>query len=529
VETTKWGVEDVEAPPMRPMHPENCGDSERSVARADRRKTRSLLSALPDHLLRVDRSGAWLSLAGDGSRASWTGEGRLQGPDVREALPEQLGEHLIGLLERAFLSGQPQVLERQIVVDGAVKHYEMAAIPLSDDEAVALVHDVTHRKKLEEQMLQAQRIESFGQFAGGAAHDFNNLLTAIIGYCQLATRARGRVDTLLTSLQEIEKAAQRGAELCRQLLRFAGRQTPETQMVSLNDLVQGTGGMLRRLVGDDIDIAMNLRQDVGLINVNPGQLEQVVVNLVSNARDAMPDGGKISIGTANVTGSAPPGSDAVVKEAGEFVMLSVSDTGTGIRPDVVHRVFEAFYTAKADGEGTGLGLFICDGIVTDHGGYIDLRSEPGQGTTFEVYLPRVPSPDGPGADHDDGREPRGNETVLLVEDDQVVRGVAADVLRHHGYTVLEAGDGVEALGVIEDRSDQQVDLLFTDVVMPIMNGRELASRLREVRPEFKVLYTSGYAREAIDRMGRSEPGGAFIEKPFTPDQLARKVRAVLEA
>ena len=488
----------------------------------------SLLSVTPDQILLISKGGGCLSLEIPGGGVTPTEPAGSREVSLRDILPDELAEDLASLLTRTLQSGRPQVYGRQIVTDGDSRDYEVVMVPVGCEDAVTFVHDVTRRKRLEERMLQLQRIESFAHFAGGAAHDFNNLLTAIVGYCQLATRAQGRVDTLLTSVQEIEKVAQRGAELCRQMLLFSGRQTAESQMVSLNDLVQGTGAMLGRLIGEDIELVMRLKPDVGLMKVDPGQFEQVLVNLVSNARDAMPDGGILTIETANVRSEdASPGSGVPGAAPGEYVELAVSDTGTGVNPDVEGRVFEPFYTTKKRGEGTGLGLFICHRIVTEHAGHIDVQSEPGRGTTFRVYLPRLwlalgPEPGGEGA------APGGGETVLLVEDDQVVRSVAADALRQHGYTVLEAGDGVEALDVAESYGDRRVDLLFTDVVLPLMNGRELASRLRTVLPDFKVLYTSGYTREAIERIGRPEQGSAFIEKPFTPVELAQKVRAVLE-
>ena len=491
----------------------------------------SLLGVMPDYLLKVSRGGACLSLGLPERGVSATEPGSSQQIDRDDAMPEQLAKQLVSLVDLSLRTSKPRLFERQVTIDRSPCHYEIFMVPIGDDEVVTLVYDVTRRRRQEEQMLRLQRIESLAHFAFGAIHDFNNLLTAIMGYCQLATRAQGRVDTLLTSLLEIQKVAERGAELCRQMLLFSGRQTAEAQIVSPNDLVQGTGTMLRRLIGEDIQLIMGLHSDVGLVRIDPGQFEQVLVNLVSNARDAMPDGGKLTTETANVKvdtdSDAPriPGG----AEHGERVMLVVSDTGTGMPPEVAELVFEPFFTTKGPGKGTGLGMFISYGIVTQNGGNIIVHSEPDSGTRFEVYLPRVPVDSGAGSGNGGpGPAPRCKETVLVVEDDQVVRDVAATILRQEGYTVLEAGDGVEALAVVESDTDTRVDLLLTDVVMPSMNGREVAERLRSLLPDLKILYTSGYAVGAFGQTGDRQVDSSFIEKPFTPVQLAQKVQALLE-
>ena len=402
-------------------------------------------------------------------------------------------------------------------------------IPTDEHEVVALVHEVLIPSRLEEHMLHSQKMEIVGHLAGGVAHDFNNLLTAILGYCQLGMRARSPSEGLSISLQRIQKAAERGAGLCRQLLAFSSRQTVEPRVVSLNDLVLNMEPMLRRLIGEDIEVITSPRPDQGLVTVAPDQFEQVLVNLVVNASDAMPNGGRLAIETTNVSveKSSSPSRGRV--PPGEYVMLAVSDTGIGIMADARSHISEPFFTTKDPGRGTGLGLFTCKSIVAQSHGHITVNSEPGGGSTFEVYLPRVDGPTPVVARREKARPlPRGRETVLLVEDERVVRDVAAKVLRQQGYTVLEAADGPEAIRLARGDVGQGVDLLFTDMVMPVMSGSDLADQLKESQPGIKVLYTSGYTGETISRTRSNERGTAFIDKPFTPAELAHKVRSVLE-
>ena len=396
--------------------------------------------------------------------------------------------------------------------------------------------DITKRKQiekekaaLEEQLLQSQKMEAIGRLAGGVAHDFNNLLTPITGYSQLAISTLSASDPLRNDLQEIQKAAERAATLTRQLLVFSRRQTLKLQVLNLNNIILDIGKMIRRLIGEQIELVIIPAQDLGSVKVDPGQFEQVIVNLAVNARDAMLNGGKLILKTANITLDQ----DYVYRHTGmapgDYIMFSVSDTGTGMTDEVKSHLFEPFFTTKEKGKGTGLGLSIVYGIVKQSNGHILVYSEPGQGTAFKIYFPRVEEEMVSIPQRDDlGYMPKGNETVLLVEDEPLVRGLAIRVLRGHGYNVLEAANGIEALNVFQEHAGEKIHLLLTDVVMPQMGGKELADRLKTHRPGIKVLFTSGYTDQAIVQRGLLNLDFAFLEKPFSPSGLVRKVREVLD-
>jgi PAS domain S-box-containing protein len=391
---------------------------------------------------------------------------------------------------------------------------------------VALKRDVTERINLENQLRQAQKLESVGRLAGGIAHDFNNLLTVINGYADLLLNRLKEVDPLRASVAEIHHAGERAAALTRQLLAFSRAQVVEPKPTNLNSLINENRAMFQRLLGEDVELITKLDHSLGQIMADPGQLHQVLMNLAVNARDAMPGGGRLTIETANIdldeghaSGLAP----------GPFVVLVVSDTGIGIEKEIQERIFDPFFTTKGEGEGTGLGLSTVYGIVRQCGGATSLVSEPGQGATFRIYLPRMeaaassvqtaaPSPSGL----------RGSETILVVEDQEAVRRWVVQALKSYGYRILEAAQGAEALQLTE-RHSGPIDLLLTDVVMPHMTGRELAERFRPLQPEMKVLYMSGYAADLIARRAPLDPGVAHIAKPFTPLALAAKVREVLGA
>jgi PAS domain S-box-containing protein len=396
--------------------------------------------------------------------------------------------------------------------------------------------DITDRKQiekekasLEEQLLQSQKMEAIGRLAGGVAHDFNNLLTPITGYAQLAISTLSASDPLRNDLQEIQKASERAATLTRQLLVFSRRQTLKLQVLNLNNIMLDIGKMIRRLIGEQIELVILPTQDLGSVKVDPGQFEQVIVNLTVNARDTMPGGGKLILETANVrldhdyvyrhTGMAP----------GDYIMFAVSDTGTGMTDEVKAHLFEPFFTTKEKEKGTGLGLSTVYGIVKQSNGHILVYSELGQGTTFKIYLPRVEEEmDAIPRRDNQGHMPKGNETVLLVEDESLVRGLALRVLREQGYNVLEASNGIEALNVAQKHVGEKIHLLLTDVVMPQMGGKELSDRVRAFRPGIKVLFTSGYTDQAIVQRGQLNLDFAFLEKPFSPSGLVRKVREVLD-
>ncbi|OLC71983.1 MAG: hypothetical protein AUH78_17050 [Gemmatimonadetes bacterium 13_1_40CM_4_69_8] len=372
-------------------------------------------------------------------------------------------------------------------------------------------------------------MEAVGRLAGGIAHDFNNLLTAILGSADLLLDTLSPDAPEREDLDEIRKAAKRAADLTRQLLAFSRQQLLAPQVLDVNALLTNLEKLLRRLIGEHIELRTALAPNVGAVQADPGQLEQVIVNLAVNARDAMPQGGQLTIETANAELDEAYAAEHFPARPGSYVLLAVTDTGTGMDAQTKSHIFEPFFTTKEKGKGTGLGLATVYGIVKQSDGYIWVYSEPGHGTSFKIYLPRVaeaPGPARPGFEL--SASVRGSETVFVVEDDEMVRALIRRMLETRGYTVLLAPHGDEALQLLE-RHPGRVDLLMTDVVMPGMSGRDLADRVAERRPGIKVLYLSGYTDDAIVRHGVLEPGIAFLQKPFSADALARKVREVLDS
>ncbi len=382
-------------------------------------------------------------------------------------------------------------------------------------------------RQSEERLLQAQKMEAVGRLAGGVAHDFNNFLTVIGGFGERLLRGLHAGDARRRDAEEIRRAAERASDLTRQLLAFSRRQVLAPKVLDLNAVVAGMGAMLRRLIGEDIDLVTVLDPALGHVKADPGQLEQVVMNLAVNARDAMPRGGKLTIETRNVELDEAYAGEHVSVNPGRYVMLAVSDTGCGMDAETRARLFEPFFTTRERGKGTGLGLATVYGIVKQSGGNIWVYSEPGRGTSFKIYLPRVEEAvEAAQAAGAIGGSLRGSETVLLVEDEEGVRTLVREVLVRHGYTVLAARHGGEALLICE-RHEGPIHLMVTDVVMPEMSGRELAERLAPLHPAMKVLYVSGYTDDAIVHHGVLDRRTPFLEKPFSPDALARKVREVL--
>jgi signal transduction histidine kinase/CheY-like chemotaxis protein len=399
-----------------------------------------------------------------------------------------------------------------------------------------LFNDITERKRAEEektklqsQLLQAQKLESVGQLAGGVAHDFNNLLTVINGYGDLLLRKLRKDDPLREQVAEIRQAGEQGAALTKQLLTFSREQILEPKPVDLNDVINQSQSMLQTLVGEDVEVETSLSLVLGLVMSDPGRLNQVLMNLAANSRDAMPHGGKFTIRTANVDISEVETAARLGLTPGRFVLLQVSDTGNGIPKEVQGRIFDPFFTTKDRGKGTGLGLATVYGIVRLSGGAISFRSESGRGTTFDVFLPRVQASVQDAAGETSAPESlRGMGTVLVVDDRPEVRRMAVAALQDSGYQVLEATEGPEALQVAKDYSGP-VHLLLTDVIMPHMTGKELAERLKQSRPEIKVLYMSGYAADVLSSRGSLDPGESYIAKPFSLDSLLAKVREILSS
>ncbi len=381
---------------------------------------------------------------------------------------------------------------------------------------------------LQEQLRQSQKMEAIGRLAGGIAHDFNNFLTVMRGHSQLALMELKEGDRLRESFEAIENATMKSANLVRQILAFSRRQVMEMIVLDLNNLLRGLEKMLRRIIGEDIELLTVLADDLGRVKVDPGQVEQVVLNLALNAKDAMPRGGKLTIETANVELDETYSRTHIDVIPGRYVMFSVSDAGVGMTPEVRERVFEPFFTTKEKGRGTGLGLYTVYGIVKQSGGDIWVYSEAGMGTTFKAYFPRVDEPlEKEKRKPPEGELPRGGETILAVEDNKDVRRMAAQILRRQGYRVLEAANGGEALLVCE-KLKEEIHLLLTDVVMPGMSGRELAHRLSFLRPEMKILYMSGYSDDSIVSYGILNEKVSFIPKPFSLEALVNKAREVLD-
>jgi PAS domain S-box-containing protein len=392
---------------------------------------------------------------------------------------------------------------------------------------LAVVMDVTGRRQLEDQLRQAQKMEAVGMLAGGVAHDFNNLLTIITGYSQLVLNNLRADDANRSSVEQIMKAGERAAALTQQLLAFSRRQVLQPKVLEINRLVGSLAAMLRRLIGEDVELRLVLRPDAGRVHADPGQVEQVLMNLVVNARDAMPEGGVLTVETANVELDGSYGSLLLEAKSGPYIMLAVNDNGAGMDEATRARLFEPFFTTKGAGKGTGLGLSTVFGIVKQCRGSLQVSSEVGRGTSVKVFLPRIDQPVALDAEAHRKVVVRGHETVLLVEDDDMVRNLVRETLQREGYTVLDANGPVEAHRAA-NAFRGTIHLLVTDVVLPKINGRELAGQLLRSRPSLKTLYMSGYTDSAIASSGVSQKEVAFLQKPFTPGGLVEKVREVLE-
>jgi PAS domain S-box-containing protein len=499
---------------------------------------KTILDAALDAVITIDAGGAivawnpraeaifgWPAAEVLGRRISNT----IIPPRFREAHERGLAHFL--------MSGEGPLLNRRVEVtalhrEGREFPVELAITPVPEDDRwtfTAFIRDLSEQRVLETRLRQSQKMEAVGRLAGGIAHDFNNLLTAITGYCDLLRDELGPNHAAAADVHEIRRAGERAAALTRQLLAFSRQQVLDPKVVELNQVVQATERLLARVIGEDVELATRLAPDLGRVKVDPGQMEQVLMNLVVNARDAMPQGGKLTIETQNVELEGGPAVGDTLVPEGRYVLLAVTDTGIGMDAATQAHIFEPFFTTKQQGRGTGLGLATVYGIVKQSGGFVWVYSEPGKGATFKIYLPRVDEPVQP---ERAAAEPtgslRGTETVLLVEDEDGVRAVVRQLLERQGYTVLDAADAEAGRALAAGRPGP-IHLLVTDVVLRGMSGRDLATRLAAGRPEMRVLYMSGYAADAVVRHGTLEPGLAYIQKPFTPDGLARKVRAILDA
>jgi two-component system cell cycle sensor histidine kinase/response regulator CckA len=501
-------------------------DLEEATARA-----RAVYDHLPHgaFVWRRDGNDFVLDDFNDAARAATAdGVAALVGKSVREigkGIP-----HLRDDLERSFGHVASARREVRCVLPGASmpRHVVLTYGYVPPDAVLLHTEDITEQRRTEEQLAASQRLDAIGRLAGGVAHDFNNLVSVILTYAGFAMEQLHETDPIRSDIEEINLAADRAAQLTRQLLAFSRRQVLDPRPLRLDNVVRGLEKLLCRLLGEDVEIASHSMPDLGSVMADPGQLEQVLMNLAVNARDAMPQGGKLTIEMRNVELDGDYTDEHLGVEPGRYVMLAVSDSGQGMDAETRSRVFEPFFTTKQVGKGTGLGLSTVHGIVNQSGGHVWCYSEPWRGTTFKIYLPRVDTL----AEERTGAVSSkvtvtGSETILVVEDEDAVRRAAERILRTAGYRVLGAASAAEAL-ILCERFEAEIELLLTDVVMPQMSGRELADRLRAERPSLAVLYTSGYTDDAIVRHGVLEAGTNFIGKPFAAAALAQKVRDVLD-
>jgi len=453
--------------------------------------------------------------------------------------PDEAGQ-LYEVFHRIYETGKPEFLLDYEVKrkDGSVRNHQLNAALLRDASGKPkgfriLARDVTERKRvekekaqLEEQLLQAQKMESVGRLAGGVAHDFNNMLGVILGYAELIKLRLPEHDPLLKDVLEIEKAATRSRDLTGQLLAFSRKQIIAPVPVDLNELVMNTKKTLSRLIGEDVDLQFYPARDLWKIKFDPSQVQQILINLAANARDAMPDGGKLTVETANIYLNEAYCKMHIGFSPGHYVLLGVSDDGAGMDKETLQHLFEPFFTTKEPGRGTGLGLATVYGIVKQNSGFVNVYSEPGKGTTFKIYIPRSLEEGDMQKEAEEELVASGSGTVLLVEDDDMVRGMTSEMLEASGYTVVASGNPAEAESLCEN-DDVHIDLLLTDVVMPGMSGKELRDRIQAQRPGMKVLFMSGYTSNVIVHRGVLEEGVNFIQKPFSMSDLARKAREAM--
>jgi PAS domain S-box-containing protein len=498
------------------------------------RRLQAVIDASPLAIMRLGLGGQVMSWNHAAVRIfGWEMEEVLNRP--LPPLPDEDGAPLHALLAGAALGEALVGLEtRRRRKDGKLIDVRLWTAPLRGASgairgSVVIAADFTEQRQLEQQLTQAQKMEAIGRLAGGVAHDFNNVITIVAGYGHILREGNKDNPDLRDAAEEVIKAAERSAALASQLLVFSRRQAIRPKVIDLNAEVRNIERMLTRVIGEDVELDTLLRPETGAVRGDAGQLEQVLLNLVLNARDAMPSGGRLTIETANVTLDESYARTHAGVVPGKYVMLAVSDSGIGMDAETQEHIFEPFFTTKERGKGTGLGLSTVYGIIKQHGGDIWVYSEPGRGTTFKIYLPRVDAAAAAGEKASKADpSPSGEETVLLVEDEDAVRKLVRGVLDQHGYHVLEADSGARALEVVRD-FDGTIDLLLTDVVMPKMSGRDLAEALALLRPEVKVLYLSGYTERSVFDQGLLDRRSPFLQKPFTPDTLARKIRDVLDS
>ncbi len=455
---------------------------------------------------------------------------KIDGNDLLRDVVEWSAREFEPLIREVSVEGPERSL-RTLEMRGRLAGYERGTPP----RVIGTLTDITEKRQGEDalrecrnQMLQSQKMEAFGKLAGGVAHDFNNLLTVIMGYNELISQSLDSTSPLFPHVEQVKNAGERATRLIRQLLAFSRQQMVEPRVVNLNSIIENLTRMLSRIIGENIELRSNLEPELGDVRIDPGQAEQVILNLAVNSRDAMPEGGKLIIETHNVVLDEKYVSSHLEVSPGEYVVMAVSDTGCGMDEETRTRAFEPFFTTKESGKGTGLGLSTVFWIVKQAGGSIWVYSEPGKGTTFKIYLPRTSqSPEDLFKRSEDEQYYAGNETILLVEDEEILRGFVREVLTGIGYRVLVADKGQEAIRIGKQHTDR-IHLLLTDVLMPEMDGHALSRQLLEIWPEMRVLYMSGHTPDTTAHITGMTGSCHFIQKPFSPFELAKKVRDVLD-
>jgi PAS domain S-box-containing protein len=509
-------------------------DAEQHLAQMEGRY-RGLLEAAPDAMVVVDQSGEIVLLNVQAEKYFGYRRDELLGQKVKNIIPEGFAERLIADGTRSAAQALAQQIGMGIELygrrkDGSDFPIEIMLSPLETAEGIlvtAAIRDITERKHLEGMLRQAQKMEAVGQLAGGVAHDFNNLLGVILGYAELFLDQQGLSDSQRKDIGEIQKAGNRAALLTRQLLAFSRKQVLQPTVLDLNTVVAGAEKLLRRLIGENIELRVVLNPALGRVKADSGQLEQIIMNLVVNSRDAMPEGGKLTIETSNVEIDEQYAAQHASAGTGSHVVLTVTDSGCGMDAKTKAHIFEPFFTTKEFGKGTGLGLATVYGIVKQSGGWVWVYTEPSLGTTFKIYLPCVDSTSEIGIPVTKVEKVAGgSQTILIVEDDVALLQVTHRSLKEVGYAILAAQSPAEAIHISESHLGP-IHLMVTDVIMPGMSGDKLAAYLSVLRPEMKVLYVSGYTDDSIVHHGVLEPGLAFLQKPFSPRTLARKVSEVL--
>jgi PAS domain S-box-containing protein len=499
------------------------------------RRYRQVAEQVNDVIFTMDQDGRTTFLSPRLEAITGYTPAELVGKKLVDKLPVSERERA-GAVIREMLAGSGRVdreIQLEVLARGGRKilmeaHLTADRDPHGTRQIYGVARDVSERARLLEQLAQAQKMEAVGRLAGGVAHDFNNLLTAIIGYCDYSMLSLDDRDTLARNLDEIKKAGNRAAALTQQLLAFSRRQVMQPRLLDLNLLVANLEKMLKRLLGEDVVLDTSPAPDLGCVLADPGQIEQVVMNLCINARDAMPRGGRILVETSNESLDSSRRESRYTVARGDYVRLRIVDTGIGMSPEIKSHLFEPFFTTKEAGKGTGLGLSTVYGIVKQTGGYIWVESEPGKGTAVDIFFPRAAG----SADVESSGAPRevrgGPESILVVEDEPMIRTLVRNVLTSHGYTVFEADNGETAQEIFHERG-KNINLIVTDVVLPGLSGRELVERLGALRPGVPALFMSGYTRDIIDNHGVLRAGLAFLQKPFTPESLLLKIREVLDS